>query len=310
MIGRCENLDQFYGGDQALFGVSLTIEAGCTGLLGNNGAGKSTLIKTLLGQLPLGPGRVELVGRDPAVEPLEVRQRVGYMPETDVYLPGLSGLELVAFCGQLSGMRRSDAVSRAHEVLGYVGLGEVRYREVDGYSTGMRQRVKLAACLVHGPELLLLDEPTTGLDPSGREEVLALVADLCAERGVSVLLSSHILRDVEQTCDRIVVLHEGRVLFSGGRREFSQKEARCLHVRVKQESQTMARVLRDAGCRVQARPDAALLEVELPEGAGPELVFRVARENGLQVRHLASAAGSLEQAYSRAVAPGRAGSSA
>lgn len=304
MIGQCQNLDQFYGSQQALFGVSLTIEPGGTGLLGNNGAGKSTLIRSMLGQLPIEPGRVQLVGFDPARDPLQVRKRVGYMPEGDVFLPGLTGLEMVAYLGQLSGMSRSDAVSRAHEVLHTVGLGESRYREVDGYSTGMRQRIKLAGCLVHGPELLLLDEPTTGLDPVGRDEVLELVSDLVSVRELSVLISSHILPDIERTCDRVVVLNEGQLLFEGKRDDFQRADARHIHVRVKQDRQLLVEALQAAGCQVVAQPGEAGLEVELPEGTNADLIWRTARDAGLQVRQLATAADTLEQAYGRALSGG------
>ncbi|MBW1811096.1 MAG: ABC transporter ATP-binding protein, partial [Deltaproteobacteria bacterium] len=235
MIISCENLDQAYGKIRVLQGVSFQVQSGCTGLLGPNGAGKSTLIKSMLGQLPVMRNRLKVLEHDPALAPLRVRQLVGYMPENDVYLPGTTGLQLTAFCGQLSGMRRSDAVSRAHEVLHFVGLGEARYREVDGYSTGMRQRVKLACALVHGPKLLLLDEPTTGLDPTGREEMIELIDDIAHKRGIDVVLSSHILLDIERTCDGVVVLNQGQIVFCGSRDDFQHQESRMLHVRVKSE---------------------------------------------------------------------------
>jgi len=290
-----------------LFGVSFEVQPGCTGLLGPNGAGKSTLIKTLLGQLPLRPGRVAVADRDPAADPLRVRQSVGYMPESDVYLPGQNGLELCAFCGQLSGMRRADAVSKAHEVLYFVGLGESRYREVDGYSTGMRQRLKLAGSLVHGPALLFLDEPTTGLDPSGRDEMLQLIDDVAHKRSINVLFSSHILRDIEQTCDHVVVLNEGRVLFSGSRNEFQNQESRTLHVKVKEGRERMAEGLRSAGFEVISREGTGHLEVALSEDQRIEAVWKTARDLGLQIRHLAPATVSLEQAFEKAVDEGTSG---
>jgi ABC-2 type transport system ATP-binding protein len=296
----CESLGHSFGRLRALKGVSCEIASGCTGLLGPNGAGKSTLIKCLLGQLRP-RGRISVLDADPAVEPLRVRQRVGYMPEADVYLHGSSGLDMCAMCGQLSGMRRADAVSRAHEVLNYVGMGEARYREVDGYSTGMRQRIKLACALVHGPRILLLDEPTTGLDPSGREEMLQIVDDVAHRRGMDVLFSSHILRDIEQTCDRVVVLNEGQLIFSGSLADFQQEESSLLHVRVKDGRERMARVLIDKGCQVDSLEGAEHLAVKLPEGATPELIFRSAIDQGLQVRQLVPATLSLEQAFEKAI---------
>ncbi len=302
MIGRCRDLEQFYGPDRALAGVDLELAPGATGLLGANGAGKTTLLKSLLGHLPLAPGRVELFGLDPARRPLAVRQRLGFVPERDLYLPGLTGLEQVTFLGQLSGLRRSDALARAHDMLHLVGLGEARYREVDGYSTGMRQRVKLAGALVHGPELLLLDEPTSGLDPAGRDEVLALIAELAGERGLSVLLSSHILQDIERTCQQLVVLHQGRVRYAGTLAGFQQRGRQLIEVRVKHGRRRLAAALEQAGCQVAAPAGAAGLEVELPAGGEPQLIWRLAREQGLQLRHLAPATASLSEAFGRSLA--------
>lgn len=299
MIIECQNLDQSYGAKQVLTGVSLSIESGCTGLLGPNGAGKSTLIKSMLAQLKIPIGRIRVMNMDPATDPLLVRQMVGYMPEKDVYLPGMNGFELCAFCGELSGMRRNDAVGRAHEVLFYVGLGEARYREVDGYSTGMRQRLKLASALVHGPKLLILDEPTTGLDPRGREEMLELVNDVTHERGIDVLMSSHILRDIEQTSDNIVVLNEGRVLFSGARKNFQHQESRMLKVRVKEGNEKMHDALQRSGCRIVSTIGAANLEVELPEKESVDLVWKIAKQENLQIRTLIPATISLEQAFEK-----------
>src|SRR5229473_742296 len=199
-----------YGLVPALAGVSGAFPAGPTGLLGPNGAGKTTLLKTLLGFLEPDRGVINAFGLDPTKRPLDVRRRIGYMPEVDCHLPGMTAGAFVAFAGELSGLPRDEAVSRAHEVLYYVGLGEARYRRVDTYSTGMKQRVKLAQALVHDPDLLLLDEPTNGLDPSGRDEMLELVRDLARNKGVNVLVSSHLLPDVEFTCDHVVVMDKGR----------------------------------------------------------------------------------------------------
>ena len=301
MIISCENLDQSYGKFRVLSNVSFQVQSGCTGLLGPNGAGKSTLIKSMLGQLPVLRNRLKVLEHDPALVPLNVRQLVGYMPENDVYLPGTTGLQLTAFCGQLSGMRRSDAVSRAHEVLHFVGLGEARYREVDGYSTGMRQRVKLASALVHGPKLLLLDEPTTGLDPTGREEMLELIDDIAHKRNIDVLLSSHILLDIERTCDGVVVLNQGQIVFSGSRDDFQHQESRMLHVSVKSEKEKLVAALKAAGLHFVSQEGMGHLEVQLPEGGSADLIWRLAKQHGIQIRHLAPATVSLEQAFEKAM---------
>src|SRR3989441_13059235 len=201
-----------YGAVPALSGVSGAFPPGPTGLLGPNGAGKTTLLKTLLGFLEPDRGMINAFGLDPTKRPLDVRRRIGYMPEVDCHLPGMTAAAFVAFAGELSGLPRDEAISRAHEVLYYVGLGEARYRTVDTYSTGMKQRVKLAQALVHDPDLLLLDEPTNGLDPAGRDEMLALIHRIGTEFGISVVVCSHLLGEVERICDTLVAIDGGKLL--------------------------------------------------------------------------------------------------
>src|SRR5213080_3486156 len=183
-----EGVTVAYGAQTALRDVTTTFPAGAVGLLGPNGAGKSTMIKALLGFVTPAAGRMRVLGLDVAASPLEIRARVGYMPENDAHIPGMNAVSFVAYCGELAGLPRVDAMQRAHEVLFYVGLGEARYRNVETYSTGMKQRIKLAQALVHDPDLLFLDEPTNGMDPAGREEMLALIADLVNNQGVNVIV--------------------------------------------------------------------------------------------------------------------------
>src|SRR5215211_3689290 len=210
-----ENVTVQYGKNAALRDVTTTFAPGAVGLLGPNGAGKSTMIKTLLGFVVPTSGRMRVLGLDVAQSPLEIRARVGYMPESDAHIPGMNAVSFVGYCGELAGLPRSDAIQRAHEVLFYVGLGEARYRNVETYSTGMKQRIKLAQALVHDPDLLFLDEPTNGMDPKGRDEMLELVRDLGHNKGVSLILSSHLLPDVEFTCDYVVVMDKGQVATQG-----------------------------------------------------------------------------------------------
>ncbi|MBP7571785.1 MAG: ABC transporter ATP-binding protein, partial [Acidobacteria bacterium] len=179
-----DNLSVSYGKNAALRDVSAAFLPGAVGLLGPNGAGKSTLLKTLLGFLAPDRGSMRVLGLDVAKSALEIRARIGYMPETDSHIPGMNAVSFVGYCGQLAGLPASDAVQRAHEVLYYVGLGEARYRNLETYSTGMKQRIKLAQALVHDPDLLFLDEPTNGMDPRGREEMLELMRDLAHEKQV------------------------------------------------------------------------------------------------------------------------------
>src|SRR6187401_2549726 len=185
-----------YGARTALRDVSAVFPAGAVGLLGPNGAGKSTMLRALLGFVPPTEGELTVLGLDVAKSPLAIRARIGYMPETDGHIPGMNAVSFVAFCGELSGLPRADAMQRAHEVLFYVGLGEARYRNLETYSTGMKQRIKLAQALVHDPDLLFVDEPTNGMDPKGRDEMLELVRDIAYSRHISLILSSHVMPDV------------------------------------------------------------------------------------------------------------------
>src|ERR1700752_862394 len=204
-----------YGASVALRDVTSSFAAGAVGLLGPNGAGKSTMIKTLLGFIVPDQGRMTVLGMDVAESPLAIRARIGYMPESDAHIPGMNAVSFVAYCGQLAGLPAVDAMQRAHEVLYYVGLGEARYRNIDTYSTGMKQRIKLAQALVHDPSLLFLDEPTNGMDPKGRDEMLELIHDLAHHKNVNLILSSHLLPDVEYTCDHVVVMDKGTVATYG-----------------------------------------------------------------------------------------------
>lgn len=207
-----QNLTVQYGKFQALKNLSLHLEQGSIGLLGPNGAGKSTLIKTLLGLLPFTKGKVEILGWNVKQFPLEIRKNVGYVPEGDAYLPGISVVQFLTFLGQLSGMTERDALKRSHEVLEYVGLGEERYRKMEDLTHGQRSRIKLAQALCHDVKLLILDEPTDGMDPVGRENFLALIKRIRNQAYFSVLLASHTLEDVEYLCDKIILIQNGEIL--------------------------------------------------------------------------------------------------
>jgi ABC-2 type transport system ATP-binding protein len=210
-----QSLTKTYGGRvTALSDLTVTVEPGIIGLVGANGAGKSTLIKILLGLLAPTSGRVRVLDLDPATDPDRVRSRVGYMPEYDCLPPDLSAAEFVTHLGRISGLPRTVARERASEALRHVGLYEERYRQIGGYSTGMKQRVKLAQSFVHDPDLLLLDEPTNGLDPAGRDAMLTLIQRIGTEFGISVVVCSHLLGEVERICDSLVAIDSGRLLRS------------------------------------------------------------------------------------------------
>ncbi len=288
-----------YGPIQALAGVTGSFHSGPTGLLGPNGAGKTTLLKTLLGFLTPDSGSLKAFGFDPTHQPLEVRRRIGYMPEVDCHLPGMTAAAFVAFAGELSGLPRDEAISRAHEVLYYVGLSEARYRPVDTYSTGMKQRVKLAQALVHDPDLLLLDEPTNGLDPEGRTEMLGLIRDVSTRRQMSLILCSHLLRDVEAVCENVIVFNLGKVAATGAIADLTGTRRSVFEVRVKGDEAAFLTDLKDAGCEWVEGEDS--YRIFLTDGQGPELIFRTARESGVQVRHLRPGAESLEDVFLKAL---------
>jgi len=205
-------LSKVFGKQKALDGVSLAIAPGAIGLLGPNGAGKTTFLKCLLQLQPITSGSAKLLGREVGAEGREIRKRVGYTPEQDCHIPGMAGCEYVTYCAQLCGLPFQTARQRAHEMLDFVGMGQERYRKVDTYSTGMKQRLKLAQAIVHDPEIVFLDEPANGLDPKGQTQILELVQSLWRVHGITVVLSSHMLRDVEQICEQIIIIARGRVL--------------------------------------------------------------------------------------------------
>ena len=210
------------GGVTALDRLTVDIAPGVTGLIGSNGAGKSTLIKILLGLSPATEGRASVLGLDVATEGTAIRERVGYMPEHDCLPPDVSATEFVVHMARMSGLPPAPARERTADTLRHVGLYEERYRSIGGYSTGMRQRVKLAQALVHDPRLVLLDEPTNGLDPAGRDEMLGLIRRVHRDFGISVLVTSHLLGELERTCDHVVVIDGGRLLRSSATSDFTR----------------------------------------------------------------------------------------
>lgn len=223
-------LGKTFGTQRALADVNLRVPPGTIGLLGPNGAGKTTLIKCLLNLEPPTTGTATVLGCATAANSRASREKVGYSPEEDCHIPGMAGCEYVTYCGQLSGMLFRKARQRSHEILDLVGMGQERYRLIGTYSTGMKQRVKLAQALVHDPELVILDEPTNGLDPSGREHILRLIGSLWREFGISVVVCSHLLHDVDRICDRIIIIAGGRVRESDTLENLKSRRHRTVEV--------------------------------------------------------------------------------
>ena len=298
-----EEVTVVYGKQAALKNVTAEFPAGAVGLLGPNGAGKSTLIKALLGFVVPERGRMHVLGHDVARAPLDIRARVGYVPESDAHMPGMNAVSFVAYCGELAGLPRVDAVQRAHEVLFYVGLGEARYRNVETYSTGMKQRIKLAQALVHDPDLLFLDEPTNGMDPKGRDEMLELIHDLGHNKGVNLILSSHLLPDVEFACDHVVVIDKGAVAAAGPIAALKQPRGRVFELRVKPPPgglEPFLAHLAAAGLECHATDDD-VMRVFVPGDGGARDVFALSASAGAQVRHLRPSVPTLEDVFAQAV---------
>jgi ABC-2 type transport system ATP-binding protein len=289
-----------YGSRNALQDVSAVFPPGAVGLLGPNGAGKSTMLRALLGFVPPIQGKLTVMGLDVATSPLAVRAHIGYMPESDGHIPGMNAVSFVAFCGELAGLPRADAMQRAHEVLFYVGLGEARYRNVETYSTGMKQRIKLAQALVHDPDLLFLDEPTNGMDPKGREEMLELIRDIARNKGLNVILSSHLLPDVEHTCEHVIVLDKGVVATQGSIDGLKGPGGSVVELRIKGESAAFLPALAGAGFQIHDSDDD-VMRVFVPVGHDPQAIFALASFHRVQVRHFRASVETLEDVFAKAV---------
>jgi ABC-2 type transport system ATP-binding protein len=300
-------LGRRYGRFEALVDVTLQLPPGRIGLLGPNGAGKSSLLKVLMGLIPPTSGHGRIL--DHEIKPYragpsadwKLRRDIGFMPEADALVPGLKGVEYVALAGELYGMPRRQALRRAHEVLTYLELEDARYRMLEEYSTGMKQRLKLAQAVVHDPPVLLLDEPTSGLDPSGREAMLNLLLSLGRDHGKSLILSTHLLGDVEQVCEQVVILHEGRVRGQGGVRELCARRQDRYRVQVEGDLTAFAEELRLEGAQVLADNGRGELRVAVPTGWATRAFFVLADQHDITVRQVVRDDERLEELFLRLV---------
>ena len=295
-IIRLENVRFRYGDVEAVRDVSLALPPGIFGLLGPNGAGKTTLMKLLLGFLRPASGGGTVMDQPLGAGRKLRRRLIGYMPESDCLIPGLDAVSLTAYLGELSGMPRQEAMKRAHDVLYYVGLEESRYRQVETYSTGMKQRLKLAQALVHDPKLLLLDEPTSGMDPAGRQEMLELIRDIAGQGSMSIILSSHLLPDIESSCRRVVIMNEGRIAAQEAIADLKRDRRNVFEIKAVGGAADFFSALARAGWAVEER-DQGLFHVMPPEGTGAATLFRAAGEHGAQIRHFRQSRTSLEDAF-------------
>jgi ABC-2 type transport system ATP-binding protein len=266
---RTHHLSKRFGDVTAVDDLTVDVAPGVVGLVGANGAGKSTLLKVLLGLMPATSGKAEVLDLDVAGDGTSIRERVGYMPEHDCLPPDVSATEFLVHMARMSGLPTTAARERSADTLRHVGLYEERYRPMGGYSTGMRQRVKLAQALVHDPGLVLLDEPTNGLDPAGRDDMLELVRRVGSEFGISVLVTSHLLGELERVCDTVVVIDGGRLLRHSSTADITTQTAVVL-VEVDGDARSLANRLEKAGAVVRAV--GRMLEVQLDDGTVYDLI--------------------------------------
>lgn len=297
-----ENITRWYGSFQALGNITCRLPAGRIGLLGPNGAGKSTFLKILLGLLPPSSGKGRVLGIDIASAGAQLRRAIGYMPEADALIPGLRGAEYVALAGELSGMPRLEAQRRAHEVLTYLELEDARYRKLEEYSTGMKQRLKLAQALVHDPPLLLLDEPTSGLDPAGREAMLRLLLTLGKDHGKSFLLSTHLLGDVEQVCDHVLILDHGRLLRQGEVAHLLIRRQNRYRLQIQGNPERFLKDLRVEGVELVHDNGRGELRLAAPSGYPTRNFFLHADNHELILRGLTEDDETLEELFHRVLA--------
>src|SRR6266446_3488285 len=287
------------GGRTILHGLTGVLKSRAIGLLGPNGAGKSTLINTLLGFHAPCKGSVRVLGLDAHANGKELRSLVGYMPENDAFISKMSGVRFVRYMAELSGLPPEQAMERAHEAFFYVGLGEARYRKVGTYSLGMKQLAKLAQAIAHGPRLLLLDEPTNGLDPEARQRMLQLVREIRDTGEVHVLISSHLLHDIEECCDQVLILKDGNIAALCNLEEERKANLKFLELEVSHENGFLDAV-RGLGCEC-ASFGAGRLKIVLSDDIELRQLYKLAAEHTVQIRKMNYRRDSLEDIFLKAM---------
>lgn len=288
-----------FGNREILHGLTASLKGRAIGLLGPNGAGKSTLINTLLGFYKTSAGAAQVFGHDISAETRKIRSLVGYMPENDAFVSKMSAVSLVQMMGELSGLPTGVALERAHEALFYVGLAEARYRRVGTYSLGMKQLAKLAQAIVHGPKLLILDEPTNGLDPSARQRMIRMIRDMRDSGQVRILLCSHLLRDVEDICDEVLILKDGRIVHYSDLNEERSANRRFFEMEFYGANGDFTKAVEKLGCECAITGNR--MKMVLPDGIETRDIFRVAAERGVRIRRLNFRRDTLEDIFLKAM---------
>ena len=283
-----------------LKGLTGELRGQAIGLLGPNGAGKSTLINTLLGFHPPSKGSALVFGLDSHRDRAQIRAGVGYMPENDSFIGNMSGVRFVRYMAELAGMPPSVALERAHEALFYVGLGEVRYRKVNTYSLGMKQLVKLAQALAHGPRLLILDEPTNGLDPVARTRMIELIKEIRKEGSIRLLISSHLLRDIDEVCDEVLILKNGAIAGLCNIEEERRSNRSFMELETVGATERFSVSIRALGCECASFPGGRI-KLVIPDHIEPRDLYVIASEQGVQIRRMNQRRDSLEDIFLRAM---------
>ena len=289
-----------FGERDILKDLTVSLSGRTIGLLGPNGAGKSTLIQTLLGFVPPSSGTASIFGHDIRREPRVIRELVGYMPENDSFIANMTAVSFIRMMGEISGLPPDAALERAHEVLFYVGLGEARYRLLGTYSLGMKQLAKLAQAIVHGPKLLILDEPTNGLDPPARLRMIRLIKEMKDSGEMHLVLCSHLLRDVEETCEDVLILKQGRIVHYSNLEEERGANKRFVELETLGDSNGFAEALAQLGCEC-ANAGAGRLKMVLPVGFELREIYRLAADRDLQLRRLNYRRDTLEDIFLKAM---------
>ena len=295
-----ENLGVRFGKHQVLENLTGSFSGKSIGLLGPNGAGKTTLLHCLLGFHRPSEGSARIFGRDIITDGTEIRALIGYMPERDAFVGGMSAVRLTRLMAELSGLPPSEALERAHEALYYVGLNEARYRKLESYSLGMKQMAKLAQAIVHGPKLLFLDEPTNGLDPPHRNRMIKLIQEIRDSGKANLIISSHLLRDVEECCDEVLILKDGHIATYCNLEEERKANLKFIEIETQRGNAEFAEAIGNLGCEVAVLSDRKLKMV-LPEGVRVRDLFRVAAERNMQVRRLDYKRDSLQDIFLKAM---------
>ncbi len=296
-----ESLNVSLGGRPILKDLSGKFSGRCIGLLGPNGAGKTTLLQTLLGFHPPSGGTARIFELDVRTRIREIRHLIGYMPETDAYIASMTAIRLVRMMGELSGLPAEAAIERAHETLFYVGLGEARYRKLGTYSLGMKQMAKLAVAVVHGPQMLILDEPTNGLDPPGRQRMIQLIRDIRDTREINIIISSHLLRDVEECCDEVMIMKDGRIANYCNLEEQRRANRKFLQLETRGENAPFLEDMEKLGCECAIDQRTHRIKMVLPETVEIRNLYEMAEAHAIQIRRLDYKRDSLQDIFLKAM---------